>query len=176
MSTISKWIHKVFVFLDSFRYRIRTNPFAPGRNWKERNLSLFSREKLERKGQNWKERTFLFAPEWKWNKREHFYLLQAKVERKGINPSFTFVLISTWNISFCAREKVEQKGMILFASGKNWNEKEGLFIFRQKWNEKKRFYYFWKHRTKRNKYTSFHLRTNQPRSPHPFELYISVWT
>ncbi len=71
-----------------------------------------------------------------------FFLLQAKVERKGINPSVLLVFISTWNISFCAREKAEQKGMIVFASGKNWNKKEHLLIFGQKWNEKERFFLF----------------------------------
>jgi hypothetical protein len=81
-----------------------------------------------------------------------------------------FVFIPTWNMSFCAREKAKQKGTIVFASGKNWNKKECLFIFRHKWNKKEHFCSFWKHRTKRDKYISFHLKTNQPRSPHPSEL------
>ncbi len=69
MSTISKRIHKVFVFLDSFRYRIGTNPFAPGRNWNEKERFYSLQEKFERKkqfyllpGQNWNKGTFLFAP------------------------------------------------------------------------------------------------------------------
>ncbi len=80
MSTISKRIQKVFIFLYLFWYRIGTNPFVPDRNRnKEERLHLLL-EKLERK------RTFLFVPGWT-NKKEHLYLLQAKVEQKGINPS-----------------------------------------------------------------------------------------
>jgi hypothetical protein len=94
MSTISKRIHKVFVFLDPIQYRIGTNPFVPGRNWNEKEHFYLLLEKLERK------EMFLFTPRTKLDRRnvyiysrmkmeqkEHFFLLQAKVEGKRINLS-----------------------------------------------------------------------------------------
>jgi hypothetical protein len=63
-------IHKVFVFLDLFRYQIGTNLFAPGRNWNEKERFYSLQEKLEQKG------TFLFTPKDKIGTKKRLYLLQ----------------------------------------------------------------------------------------------------
>jgi restriction endonuclease Mrr len=68
-----------------------------------------------------------------------FFWLQAKVEQKGINPSVLLVFISTWNISFCAREKAEQKGTIVFASGKKLEQKRTFIDIRAKVERKGTF-------------------------------------
>ncbi len=90
MSTISKRIHKVFVFLDSIRYPIGTNPFAPGRNWNEKERFYSLQEKFERK------KNSSICSQDKIGTKEHFYLLQDENGTKR-------------NISICSRQKWNEK-------------------------------------------------------------------